>query len=84
MFSKGEGYKPFCGFWRTRRSYLTALFGRNASTGEEAGPEKTPCRLPVFLIAKAETMPRCHEDPGNSPETAAFTALVKSLTRGRS
>jgi len=27
--------KPFCGFRRTRRSYLMALFGRNASKTEE-------------------------------------------------
>ena len=31
LFGKGEGY-PFCGvLWRTRRTYLIALFGSNAS-----------------------------------------------------
>jgi hypothetical protein len=28
--------KPFCGFWRTWKTYLIALFGRNASKTEEA------------------------------------------------
>src|SRR5215208_4921132 len=34
--------KHFCGFWRTRRTYLVALFGRNAPTGEEATVQKQP------------------------------------------
>ncbi len=32
--------KLFCGFWRTRRIYVIALFGRNASKTEEAALQK--------------------------------------------
>ena len=37
-----------CGLWGTRRSYLIALFGRNASKMKEATPRKNgPCEAVV-------------------------------------